>query len=427
MRWWLITSAVVVASCAKGGVELVITPGDARVKQVHLFVGIGDEYTQPIKTARRALPFPKSTAWARDAYNELDVRAVVDGEPVEFQFQGGGKLGVVIAIGVDGDTAVTAAVAHHLVIPSDIIARYELELEPVNTAASPLELDAWTPAPGSPKADKVCVALFDNRTTSADAVVTDGDPDCDGWPTDDPKECQPNLYMSYKRPTLEDVACVLNEMTPDSAVSTCVLGGPACADGRGKELACNAPSRYCTMRSVCERCKQIGNSTLDCARDVTPLVSGGLPTHINCKIYFDSNGSLCTNKMKAFASPPANVGGHFCRTGTTNPPRITTAGGAWTQDVTWTEGGGTFAIHVDNLEASCNFDIAPSGSGIVRNVYGAMVAGLLDNGRGIAIPIVFDVDALNVGCQNQTACAAAWSWDISELVDTCVNNPVFPP
>ncbi|HEY5921560.1 MAG TPA: hypothetical protein VIV11_07810, partial [Kofleriaceae bacterium] len=62
-----------------------------------------------------------------------------------------------------------------------------------------------------------------------------------------------------------------------------------------------------------------------------------------------------------------------------------------------------------------------------RRLFGGMVAGQLDNGRGIAIPIVFDVNPQNVGCDRQVACQATWSWDLSELVDTCVNAPVFPP
>ena len=56
-----------------------------------------------------------------------------------------------------------------------------------------------------------------------------------------------------------------------------------------------------------------------------------------------------------------------------------------------------------------------------------LVAGLLDNGRGIAVPIVFEVSQMNIGCALQTACQPSWSWDLAELIDPCVNNPVFPP
>jgi len=423
----VIACALVFASCAKGGVEIVVTGAGDQVNKVHLFVGVGDGYTESINTAKRAFPFPKSDAFARDDYNELDVRDVKAGQSVTFQFQGHDKLGVVIAVGVNGDTPLSAGVLRTIDIPSDYVARYEIKLEPINdgTNLSPLELDVWEPQVGSPKEGNVCVALFDKRTTSADAVVTDGDPDCDGWPTGDPKECQPNLYMSFKRPALDDAACLLSEMTPDSSVAGCVLGGPACADGHGKEVGCNAPSPYCTLQSVCNACRPRGTDAWNCARAFTNFTTSGV-THIHCKLYFDTNGNLCTSPIKAFAQPPMNVSGHFCRTGIESPPRITTAGQPWGSTIMFTEGGRNFTVKIDNLQPSCNFDITASGGG-GQGLYSGLVAGMLDNGRGIAVPIAFELNPLNVGCDTQPACASTWSWNLPELVDTCVNTPVFPP
>jgi hypothetical protein len=419
---------MLLASCAKGGVEFVIATKGMNVDHVVLFVGVGDAYDEAILPMGRAAPYPKSSAWARDHGNELDERKVTNpDEPVVFQFQGDTKLGVVIAIGVAGDTPVSAAIVRGVEVPTESIARYELTLEPVNSSASPLELTAWESTPGSPAAGKQCVALFDQRTMNADAVVTEGDPDCDGWPSDNPKECQPSFYMSYRRPQLEDAACLVTERVtlPDNTTSDgCVLGGPPCADGVGTAAGCNAATPYCAPKSVCNRC--LGKpDDWNCARDVTTLVAP-FPTHLRCQLYFDLDGKLCTTPFKAIANPPMNIGGHYCKP-TLAPVQITTADGAWSSSVTFQSEVGMLKVDVRNLEPNCNFELQVSSDLQTRNLFGGLVAGMLDNGRGLAYPIVFEIDPLNVGCAFQTACQATWSWDLSELVDQCVNTPVFPP
>jgi hypothetical protein len=347
---------------------------------------------------------------------------------VTFQFQGSGKLGVVIAVGVNGDMPLAAGVLRAVDIPSDFVAKFEIKLEPINTSASPLELDVWQPQAGSPKAGAVCVGLFDKRTACADAVVTDGDPDCDGWPTGDPKECAPNIYMGYKRPALADAACLLPETIPGNTVTPCVLGGPPCADGMGMVGACVAPTPYCTMQSLCNVCMPRGNDAWNCARDFTQYPSTlPAPTHIRCKLFYDINGKLCTNTLKAFAQPPTDVGGHHCMTGGEFPPAITSIGKTWGETITFTNAAEQLTIAIKNLQSTCNFDVVPSGMLQGRHVFGALGAALLDNGRGIAIPIVFETDPTYIGCDGQVACETSWSWDLSELVDPCVNAPVYPP
>jgi hypothetical protein len=423
----LVACVVLLASCAKGGVEIVVRSENSAVEKVVLFVGVGDEYSEALMPAQHAVPFAKSSAWARDAYNELDVRSVGDGAPAVFQFQGEGALGVVIAIGFAGDQPVAAAEQKDIAIPSDIVARYELALQPINNATSPLVLDLWQPQPGTPKEAATCVALFDKRTNSADAVVTHGNPDCDGWPSDDSKECQPNYYMSFARPTLEDVACLVNErvVTTDGSLSEgCVLGGPPCRDGVGNESACTAPSAYCAPKSVCNRC-QLTPNPWDCARDISPLVAQ-FPSHLHCRIGFDTNGAMCQGMRKAMSQPPMNIGGHFCETGGDRPVQITTKGQNWGPALTFTNGPSHLEVEVKNLQPNCNFDVDIAGMAAERGVFAGLVAGMLDNGRGIAVPIVFEIDPLLVGC-DQAACQVTWSWDPTELVDQCVDTPVFPP
>jgi hypothetical protein len=422
------------SSCGKGGAEIVIDADTDQLTKVALFIGVGDAHGEPIQPAMHGAPYPASMAWARDRYNELDERDVIAGEPVVFQFQGGGdgddSLGVVIAVGVIGDKPVSAAVKRGIDVPEDHIARYELALEALVDVdpASPLSLTAWESQPGSPKAGKHCVALYDKRTMTADAVVTGGDPDCDGWPTDDAKECQPNYYMSFSRPSLDEVSCLITERvvgTDGTVTDGCVLGGPPCRDGGGLETGCTAPSAFCLPKSVCNRCAIAPNS-YNCARDISPFVSQ-YPTHINCKIYFDLDGKMCTNPMKALSAPGPDVAGHFCVTGSDNG-WITALGQDWGKTVSYQDGASQLTVDISNVQPNCNFDIAVQGAAETRTVFAGLVAGMLDNGRGIAIPIMFEADpTFNIGCANQTACQGTWSWDLTEVGDQCLNTPVFPP
>lgn len=433
-RWFALSLLLLGVSCAGGGAEIVIDAGDAQLTKVVLFVGVGDAITDPIQPAMRGAPFPASTAWARDRFNELDERDVVAGQPVVFQFQGSSddateKLGVVIAVGFAGDQPVAAATKAGIDVPTDMIARYELALEPLASVdpASPLALDLWQSQPGSPEAGKTCVALFDKREMRAAAVVTEGDPDCDGWPTEDPKECQPSYYMSFTRPSLQDASCLLTErvVTNDGTISDgCVIGGPPCRDGFGPESACTAPTPFCLPKSVCNRCEAQMND-YECARNVTPLATQA-PTHLHCKIYFDPQGQMCTNTFKALSAPSADVAGRHCVASDTNG-WITTTGQPWDKRVDFKEGSAELRVEIANVQPNCNFDITVTGAAEARTSFAGLVAGKLDNGRGIAMPIVFELDPqLNVGCTNQIACQATWSWDLTELVDQCINTPVQP-
>lgn len=425
---------IVLSACAKGGVEIVID-AQAPVTQVRLYIGVGDAMTEPIMPAQRGAPFPMSSAWPRDDYNELDVRDVVAGDKVTFQFQGNATLGAVIAVGFAGDKPVSASVVENIVVPSDIIARYELTLAPINdgTNGSPLELSIWQPPANAPKAGATCAALFDKSSGGAVAVVTDGDPDCDGWPTGDPKECQPNLYMSFRRPQLTEAACLVTErvVSTDGTVSDgCVIGGPPCRDGAGKETACTAPTPYCMPKSVCNRCSNLaGSSDWDCARNVARFPTQ-MPSHLHCKLFVDTQGALCQTTIQALGMPAADVAGHHCKTDNGAKVMATTVGAAWGESLTFADSVTGTMLQTDfkNLQSNCNFEIQISGHVEAAHLFGGIVAGALDNGRGIAVPIVFEINpTLYVGCDNQPPCQASWSFDVTELFDQCLNTPVFPP
>ena len=419
------------ASCARGGVEIIVTPQDPAVTRVTLFVGVGDVMTKPIAPMSSS-PLDPILAWARDKGGEADERVVVDRAPVTFQFVGGDAFGVVIAVGWNKEgAAISAAVLTDVKFMPDAIARYEMELHPTLRPERPdafIKLTHWKSMAG-PAAGKDCVVYEDKPTLKRFAVVTGGDPDCDGWPTDDANECQPQLFMSFGRPTLDQVACIAPETATGTNEQFCTLAGPPCTDGTGQETTCRAPSVYCIPATVCEQCNAGVPGSFDCARDLTRLPNSTIkPTHLHCNVYMDQQGNPCplVKALGPLAEP--TLAGRTCLADALHTVRITQVGQPWDSKVSYSapETGTMLDVEVANLQPNCNFDLRPTGKVTAEHSFGAMVAGELDNGRGIAISIVFTVSPSLVGCFNQAPCDVRWPL-ANELIDRCVNQAAFPP
>src|SRR5215204_6172755 len=117
------------ASCARGGAEIIVVPTSSDIDSIALFVGVGGHSDTYLITSDDHT-YPRISAWARDAYNEADVRTVTNGERVTFQFTDApdDTLGVVIAVGYTAGMPVAAVAKRAVQVPHDAIARYELGL-----------------------------------------------------------------------------------------------------------------------------------------------------------------------------------------------------------------------------------------------------------------------------------------------------------
>jgi hypothetical protein len=407
---------VVVASCgSSGGVELIVAP-TPEVDRVALYVGVGSELEQGIAPMGFRDPI-KTTTWTRDAHNELSEVKGVDGKEVSFGLIGpADPLSIIIAIGFNADGKPIAAAVlpkdmRPLEVPSSSVSRYRLALQPI-VAVDPLskiDVRVWKPSDENAPGDKAeCVLALDATTNERVAVIASGDIDCDAWPTEKAdKECLPSVFMGTKHPQLDSsIECLLPISIGDTNTPASVLGGKKCVDGTGIVSGCHA-SNYCLPKSVLDSCTQFGG--LSCAKDITAhnLVR---PTYMKCHIHSDGAGNLCTDPIPGSNDPRGLINTHMCRAGTA---RITRPNQPWGTEVTVSQTGVNFSLTVASPTTDCNFTITPSGkvpdSTASTIEFGALLAGDLDNGRGIAIPYVFVAEPYSNGCGTPEPCTLAYS------------------
>ncbi|HUS29606.1 MAG TPA: hypothetical protein VMZ53_13930 [Kofleriaceae bacterium] len=435
MRAFSIGVVMMLASCgSSGGVQLLVTP-TPDVERVALYVGVGDEDRQGLAPPGFGSPISTST-WVRDDHNELSEVMNVGGNQVSFGLLGpGDDLSIVIAVGFDGGgKAVAAAVLpkelRPLAIPSSYVARYELTLAPITAfdSASKLDVRVWKPIdPDAPGEKAECVFAADGRTGERVAVVAGNDADCDAWPTEPrDKECLPAVFMGTKLPKLDaSTSClkaiVANDPNASVAAPAAVLGGKKCVDGQGSIDGC-FESNYCIPKSVLDSCMSFGDFT--CAQDITAHQIN-VPTHMECYIHNDGNGKLCADPIPALSDPRQLIDVHSCKA---SSARISRPGQVWSNKVTFADptNGTAFDITVANPTA-CDITLTPSGTLLAGTVdterRGALVAGDLDNGRGLAMPYVFIIDPLKRGCGSPTPCTLAYgNGSIADGTFQCMNT-----
>jgi hypothetical protein len=202
-----------------------------------------------------------------------------------------------------------------------------------------------------------------------------------------------------------------------------VLAGRRCVDGTGFVDGC-APSNYCLPHSVYEQCLAFGG--FSCAEDITAHQINE-PTRVVCYIHNDGMGKLCQDPIPGVFSQ--DIFGHLCKQGSA---RIIHPGAGWSDTTTLTASdGSTIDIKLDTPADDCEFTITPSGSLMSSTPtgyeVGALIAGDLDNGRGIAAPYIFVIDSTRVGCGNVEPCQLLFGNGTSnDATAECIESPVVP-
>ena len=404
----LVAYVLLVTSCARGGAEIIVSPGVTEVDTIKLFVGTGGPESTYLVTDQGHV-YDEVNAWPRDAYNEVDVREVVDGNDVVFQFidSPNQQLGVVIAVGFRGGVKVAARSERNVQVPSDKIARYELELRPLDAS---LDVDIWEAASAT------CVALVDRGNSPfVDAVLPPEDPDCDGFTDTD---CADTYYRGWARPTLDKVSCLIHESSGVSG-EFCVLGGPKCIDGQGWGTVCDTGSVYCMPQETCSFCSSFPTESYDCALDYSRVTNVTLPPHFQCPIKH-VNGMICQDLVPAFNETFQGLDMRTCDV--EEGVQIARVDSPWGTTVTYPNG---MTMGVKELDESCKFYFYPSGGRVtaVDSQVGAMIAAKLDNGRGVAIPVVFRFEAA-LSCGAPSPCTPPIL--IADTFFTCINDLTVP-
>jgi hypothetical protein len=367
---------LVFAACQRGGLTIDVVATDPRIDEVRLYVGRGAPATDALSPPNASID--EVTYWSRDPGNELDHVTISSGEKARFVLvrTDTERVPAIIAVGYANKEPVATGSLFDLFIPTDTYAMYSIELAaPVTPLdqTSPHQVGAWSPDASVPMSDAACIGVLREHPSYPHAfIVTDGDPDCDDLPTGATDECMPMAYLSSRPAARDELRC----LTPGvGSPTTCWLGGPACVDGQPRDNAACEPSRYCTPHSVCTTC----GSNLDCASDLTAGM-GGLVGHYSCAVYTRPDGQLCQNDL---VLPSLATDAVRC-----SSVALRGAGGAFDDHLEI--GGMKFDISVD---PGCVVTMKPSGMASPPQNAGGVFAVDLDDGRGLASPIIFEVKA----------------------------------
>lgn len=397
-----------------------VTPSDPSVDSVRLFLGRSDrteDATLELPTGTTANGVTRSsiagvTYFPRDANNELDTKAIKSGEKATFVFVRDAvtDLGAVIAVGYAGQQIKEVATLFDVHLPATHFDKYTLTLAP--PARPPV---AWSETFPVPPSQATCIGITDPATQdpfSVSFIVSPDDPDCDGLPKDDPSECNNQAWFGKRPASLDELSCLVAQV--DTA--TCFLGGPECIDGMAKspQSQC-APTNYCVPKRVCTACA----GQLSCAEDITKN-----PTATPFGFGFDcdlrtANGDTCEDELVLTMGPIDGLDCTAAAIGDSTHP---------------------FSDHIDlakqsifvKLDGGCQIRLVVKGSAPDSNTadIGLMIAVDLDNGRGVAMPIVLHVNRQVSECAGMpVACSLDPSVAGAELADCAApwSPPVIEP
>jgi hypothetical protein len=307
--------ALVLAACAAGcfndrGLAIEVDTSQLTgAKQVELFIGMnkcpganGDIDCTAITA--QAQPRIAGTIWYRDAdaTTSADTVKLAGSHLASFRLEVAKEtadtaLPLVAIVATDmNHTAVGLAVLDNssVVVPANGSKIVHVALSPASTMSGTASDQAfiWTSDTSKPGSSLTSTCLVFKHGTDTNFIVPENDMDCDGVPTGDTTECDPDVYAATE---LTQVACVAE----DTTTMTCRVGGKVCVDGTGND------PRQCVMPTV-PICVPIGFCTcpggdiLDCIKTHTEQT-----THIMCKV--DSDGKPHDAPAACTGTDPAPI------------------------------------------------------------------------------------------------------------------------
>lgn len=376
------------SACADGGVVIEVTPTDPAVDSVRVFVGRSDrieDATLVVPTASAngvvRTTVPGVTYFPRDAQNELDTKAIKSGETVKFVFvrEDVTDLGAIIAVGYAGAQLKEVATLYDLHLPATHFDQYTLKLAP--PVRPPVVWGETFPGPAN---EAACIGITDPATKdpfSVSYIVTPFDQDCDGLDENDPAECNNDAWFGKRPASLDELTCLV----VDPGTQTCLLGGPECNDGQPPAANQCVPTKYCVPKQVCSAC----GGKLSCAEDITTNPTANvLGFGFDCDLAIE-NGDVCEDELVLTMGPIDGINCTAAAIGDSTHP---------------------FADHIDLAEQSiyvklddgCQLRLIVKGKAPASSTstIGLMVAVDLENGHGVAVPIVLSLDRGSNQCHN---------------------------
>ncbi len=316
---------MLVAACGKvgNGAYVSVQVGDKAIDTVVLYLGLDPCTDQdqavcaitPQGVGSSLAPGSGGGSWYRDANN--DYSAAVSAGTAHFHIEASAadQTLQLVAVGLSGGrygTPVASRVLRDVVVP----ARKAVEIDADLQRAAPLA--ASDGQQDQPDGDYVAIWQSQNPAAVSDCVVAEHwsggnatrtfvvpmeDPDCDGYATSDPLECDP---LWFDRMTMvarfSDSNCATGQHVAN--ISSCVLGGVPCIDGKGTSAGsgmCDpVDPTTCVPQAVCNSmCAQPGAQLPGC------FINGPLvPTTLVCTLYATGGvGTPCSAPSPAFTRP----------------------------------------------------------------------------------------------------------------------------
>jgi hypothetical protein len=423
----------VAVGCGGDGVlELVVEPPEGTAT-VEIYLSTHGDTEELLRPDQYGRPMP-TVWWKRDRDDERDVQTV-SGNAVTFAFEPGGSdqndIHAFVAIAYDGQGSqlgMAARLTGFDIPTASEIDRYVIPLErseplPRSSAATLPGLQLWGPD-GDGRACVHVDGVADLSGFNAqDAVIaTKDDPDCDGFPDDDPLECLPRAFLAQKPPGRADLRCSISEVRVNpggESTQMCIAGGGTCVDGLGPDpMGCH-PSSYCLPTQLCATCPD-----LQCDQFVT---NRQLITHVLCTLPSLELGSGV--EQFCSGSAPLNLHSLYPQLSCVDAAKIRDGIRPWGSSLVYANNA---AIMLDTLDSvTCAYTISASGDvpligpGVVRRDYPALFSVPLlapVKYRGFAIPVLFQV--VKDGCTSAPTCQIKVA--AGETMDSCLNQPVNP-
>ena len=308
MRWG-IALLVLIAACGSDtpGMRLEILAGDTSAVRIELYIatracnGCDGKLSPKGVTERLA-----GDVWLLDGSATTgtpSTSAALDGGRYIYNLQtpASGKdvdAAYIVVVGYDGaGKAVAFAELKSMKIRHDAAEWYRVTLGPV--ADQPSSDDS------KPAGDRIyvwrrpdaaaaaCVGVEHADASGVERIwlVPEDDTDCDAIDV----ECDEYAYAAMGTAHIDDADCI-SDLTKlaNTTASTCLLGGPACIDGRGTDLVCGPVfPHYCLPDAVC--------AIPGCRTDFAACVrDGAFVPRIKCDVPYNAQtGARCAGSPSA--------------------------------------------------------------------------------------------------------------------------------
>lgn len=270
----------------------------------------------------------------------------------------------------------------------------------------------WT-SPSAPS-DCVLVESWSSGKATRVYVVPSEDSDCDGLPTQingsrNPMECDPLWFMRPTPVSSGNMTCAAlgtyGTVMPGTNPDVCMIGGPACIDGRGTTADSCAPlanAAYCLPQAVCPlHCALPNGGPLGPCLDGLVQTTGSF-FHYECTLYATDPGAACTG-----------AGGAIPTTGTLDFATLFAGSSKTCGDVLWAPDSIAPLQSVDTLSLAgasamfsqntsnnpCSIDVTWNGGTLDTFQRTWMLADVvIQDTQHLIVPVLFT----RVGCPTAT-------------------------